>query len=499
MLGSSRWVALVVGVLASWPLPARADEVVSALLPYVPEEANMLAVIRVRRLLDSPRGQSENWRARQGADFLAGAVNIGTMFDTIVRAAHVTPAEPGGTWAIGLALRPQGLSLETVARAVKGRTEQVAGRPIVASSRGYFAELTSDVVGVMSANAPRQDFARWVRRAGSSSQPSLSPYLAAAASENAADILVAVDTLDAPNPPVLRERLAANPILKGRSDDQRALYNLLVGLKGFRLAITVSQNTSAAMTFDFSSPTTPQAALLKPILIELLEDAGAAIDELKDAQVSLEPNSAVLSFTLTDAGLRRVMSLVPQATMSYSRSAAQGSKENAADVAATRKYYRETNRLVADLQRANRTAKDYQKTAAWHDSFARRIEQLPVVGVDPEMLDYGAGVAQKLHMLAASLRGTKVDLAALQAGAQYNVQVSPVYGPAGVFTAGNTYMPAPWEVSSNLADVRSRQAEAVAQGASQREQIWQSLEAAKVRIRNRMAEKYHIDLDQPGK
>lgn len=477
--------------------PLHADDVVSALLPFVPEEANTVVIIRVKRLLDSPRGLQENWRAKQDAEFLAGSVSIGTWFDTIVRGSHVTPAQPHGTWSVGLTLRPAMFSLDAVERVIKGDVEQIAGRPTIVSRRGYFAELTPDVLGVMSANAPRQDFARWVRRSASPGPARLSPYLMAAAGDDSPDILVAVDTLDAPNPPVLRERLASSPVLKGKTNDQIALFKLLVGLQGFRLAINVSDTTNAAMTFDFSTPTTPQAALLKPILIELLEDAGAAIDELRDAQVSLESKSAVLRFTLSDAGLRRVMSLVPMPTMSYVQppSSSASAKPTTADVPASRRYYKAVNRLVADLQRLNRNAREYQKTATWHDSYAKRIEQLPVVGVDPDMLTYGADIARKLHMLAASLRGTKVDLAALQAQTQYSVHVSPIYGPAGWVTPSG-YTPAPWEVASNLGDVRAQQAQAVAAGSNDREQIWRSIEADKVRIRNRMAEKYNIDIDK---
>jgi hypothetical protein len=487
-------LAMLVGV----PPSARAD-VAAELLPLVPEDANALVIIRVQKLLDSPRAQREKWREKQDADFLAGSVSIGTWFDTVVRGAKVTAAEPGGVWSVGLAMLPGNVSLDAISEQVNGHAERIAGKPVIVSPRGYFASLAPGVVGVMSANAPRQDFARWLRRSSLTGPPKLSSYLLTASNDSTADILVAVDTLDAPSPAVLRERLAKNAVLKGRDDDQRALYDLLVGMRGFQLAIDVEDKTQATLTFTFSSKVTSHAELLKPILIELLDDAGAAIDELRDAEVRMTGSTLTLGFALTDAGLRRVMSLVPMPTLPVANSAGGSGSSKTADLAASRKYYSDLNRLLTDLERLNRTAKDYRKTSTWHDAYAKRIDELPIVGVDAELLDYGAGVAQKLRLLASSLRGTKIDLAALQAKTQYSVSVSPIYGPAGSFTAGNNYTPAPWEVSSNLDQVREAQAEAVAKGASQREQVWQAIQSDKQKIRNRMAEKYQVDFDKAGK
>lgn len=479
---------------------ARAEAGVGELLPLIPESANAVVVVQARQLLDSPRGQQENWRAKQEANFLAGSVGVPPSVDVIVRGAHITPSQPTGTWSVGLIHRPPGLNIQTLQQHEQGQQETIDGKPVVISRRGYFAEVAPGVLGVMSADASRQDFARWLRADAKATAPRLSTYLLSAVADSSAQVLLAIDLQDMPNPLLLRERLASSPALKGRAADQAALLKLLMSVQGCRLAIRVTDATTASLTFDFAEDVVPQAVFLKPVVIELLEDLGAVLDELRDAQVASSGKSVALKFTLTDQGLRRIMSLVPMPLVN--RPTASGGTPGSAataDLAASRNYYRQVSRLLTDLQRLNRSAREYQKTALWHDNYARRIAELPVVGVDPELLDYGADVVQKLRLLAASLRGTTIDLAAIQTKAKYQVNVSPFYGPAGSFQGTAGYVPAPWEVSTNLAEVRSQQAEAAARGASQREQIWQLLESETIRIRNRMAEKYSADFNRSAK
>lgn len=493
----ARTAAIVVLALApaNW---ASAEAGIDDLLPLIPGSANALVIVRARQLLDSPRGQKENWRAKREADFLAGSIGVPPSVDVIVRGAHITPAQPTGTWSVGLIPRPPELNIDVIARHEQGQQETIDGKPCVLSRRGYFAELTPGVLGVMSADAPRQDFARWLRASASGGPSRLSTYLLSAAADNSAQILLAIDLRDMPNPLLLRERLASNPALKGRTSDQAALSKLIMSVQGCRLAIRVTDATTASLTFDFADDVVPQAVFLKPVVIEMLEDMGAVLDELRDAQVTSSGKSVALDFSLTDQGLRRIMSLVPMPLVNRPASPGPGAK-GAADVTASRNYYRQVSRLLTDLQRLNRSAREYQKTALWHDNYAKRIAELPVVGVDPELLDYGADVVQKLRLLAASLRGTTIDLETIQTKAKYQVNVSPFYGPAGSFRGTAGYVPAPWEVSTNLAEVRSQQAEAAARGASQREQIWQILENETIRIRNRMAEKYSADFNRSAK
>ena len=54
--------------------------------------------------------------------------------------------------------------------------------------------------------------------------------------------------------------------------------------------------------------------------------------------------------------------------------------------------------------------KDYVRSATFFDTYAARIEKLPLTDVDPVLVQYGASVAAKLRAMAGSLRGVKAQL-----------------------------------------------------------------------------------------
>ena len=162
------------------------------------------------------------------------------------------------------------------------------------------------------------------------------------------------------------------------------------------------------------------------------------------------------------------------------------------EAAATQKYFTLVNNTVRDLQILNHRAKEYTTTATWHDNYARKISQFPTTGVDPEVVQYAQRIASDLQALAASLRGESVEINRLDNHVTYQWHINNNWsGPGGVWTAAG-YHPAPWEVSSNLQEIRNAQDDAAAKSADQRDQIWDSMFSERDSIQGRMAAKYGV-------
>ena len=85
------------------------------------------------------------------------------------------------------------------------------------------------------------------------------------------------------------------------------------------------------------------------------------------------------------------------------------------DRAISQRYYKAVNQLVDELKKQNKRATDYAKTALWHETSARKIEQLSILYVDKEILAYGADVAVRLRAIANSLRGVPIRVNELAA------------------------------------------------------------------------------------
>ena len=110
------------------------------------------------------------------------------------------------------------------------------------------------------------------------------------------------------------------------------------------------------------------------------------------------------------------------------------------------------------------------------------IQELPTDDVAAEVVAQGDQLASALA-LAASLRGEAVEINTQQGTLTYNVDVTPgaplvswpIWTINGGYWGGTGYTEPTYQWTSNLQQVREKQAEAIAQGAAQREQIWQAI------------------------
>ncbi|QDU38930.1 hypothetical protein Mal4_32620 [Maioricimonas rarisocia] len=482
---------------------SRGDEL-NELMEYLPDDANALIVVRVKDILESPRAMQEDWAKTQQQQFLAGAEVIPPWTELLVRASHLHAGDTGGGWSVALLAASKEINIQDVAAHEHATVQTIRGEPVVRSPRdSFFVQFGPKLLGVMSP-AFRQDVARWIQRGRDSSRSGLmSQYLTQTAAGSDAQVLLCFDLEEMFDPQVLRDRIAASPEVRGQSEAVDALARLFAGLRGIRGEIIVADTTRLTVAIDFQDEPGRVGQFVKPLIIEALGDAGAAIDDLSDASDRVEGNSVILSGPLTDTGLRRIMSMVvsphphhqpAQAAVATSDAppAAPETPEPTADrlnADASLQYWNSVNQIINDLERANRRAKDYQRTATWHDNFAEKIDDLPVSGVDPALQEFGADVSSKLRALAVSLRGVPIQVNTLQKSVTYNAHFDPGWAAMNIW-GGVGAKPSSYNVTSNLQEVREKQAAAVAAGAEKRVRIWSMIREERAKTLRAMRQKY---------
>jgi hypothetical protein len=469
---------------------AAAAERWEPLLDKLPGVTNAVAVIDVQALLDSPRAKREGWREMQETGYLAGTVAMPPAVQLAVIGAHLQVEDPAGAETLSLALLKPGttISLERLASAENGYLDQVGDHAVALTPRGgYVTEVSPGVFG--SQWPPdRQCLARWLRQDGGGK---LSPYLyEALRTADGAPIVVAFDMEDLFGRQIVKLWLAHSPTLKGNMGAAENLDGLIAGIRGLRLSAVVGERTQAEVRADFRTTVAAPPAVLRGIFAEWLDQAGAQIDEFRRADVRVNGKSVFLSTELSDDSLRRLLTLV-QAPIAGAEPSTLAPETRAAALA-SQNYYRAVRQLIDDLTRINRRAKDYAKTALWHDTYATRIEQLSINNVDPELVEWSGHVSSQLRALAASLRGVPLELQRLEG--QKFVRFYPIpwysvrYGPWG-------YAPYSLRRVDNLDEIRAKQADAIAAGAADREKIWKELVDLTQDIRQKMAEKYKLDFE----
>jgi hypothetical protein len=479
-----RSLLLVSSVIAFFGSLAVAAEP-TELLGKFPGDFNSVAIVRVKEALATKRAQTEGWGGDKSSDFLAGVVP--PWVDQLVRVSHIHPGQDtDGQWAAALIESEQGLSIDTVAETEKTTPQLLRGKRVVRTGRGsYFVSFSKNLLGVLIPGH-RQDVAWWIEQYDADVRRPATGYLDTALKSIGGHIVLALDCRDLFEPEFIRYRVAGAKSMQGKSPtDVEALRRIFLGLQGVRSQITISESIQWEVALDFDQPVGSEASLVHEIFREFVDDLGASIDELSGALVSTESNSVVLRAELSDMSLRRIMTLITSPRPGQD----QQPRKNP-----DRDYFRDLEKIVMDLQNGMRKSKDPGKMASWCDNYAKKIENSSTRGVDPLLVKYGADLASRLRALGASLRGVQLKVNTLQNSVVWNTTVTPGHINAG-WWGDVGYQPSVYNTTSNLQEVRQKQADAVMAGAADRDAVWSMIDADRDSLRTKLRSKYGAEID----
>lgn len=495
-------------LFAASAVSAQDEQSIRKTLTYLPETINTVAVVRVKDVLKSPRGRAEQWEKNKPGQFLAGGLDVNAAVNHVVRGLEFHPEDSHLSQSVGVVAFEKPVSMSQLAKQENGEVEKIAGKQAVHSpQRGFFVALEPNVIGNMQPSY-RQNVGRWLRSAVERVNPPAqsagnaalaSPYLRdAVRSED--HVVLAMDLADAVDPHMLRRRLKNFSLVANDDKQQESLAKLLEHLRGIRLLLNVTEDINARIAIDFDTKPAPKLAdYIRPLLIEVLDRAGASLDELEIATSKVEDKSVVLSMKLSDSSARHVLSLAFSSSMDLPSEETPspgipGESDEKRKLAATRNYLSAVNRLIDDLQEKSQRSRNYQRTVAFHESYARKIDQLSVRDVDTDVLKYAAGVSSNLRALAVSLRGVPLTVNRLEHSITWDLQYQPWAFGFNVW-GGIGFQPEMWNFNTNQGQIIAQQAEAIARGEESRNEVWRMIADDRQQIRLKLREKYNEDFE----
>jgi len=412
-------VGFMVAVLGSGTC-ADADESWQTLLNRAPAETNVLVMIDADKVRASRFAQSTGWNS---ADKAIGGLRSILPRDEIHRclfAAHVNLVDFSPRWEIGVLEMKSASSLAKLAPGIDGAHERFGTTTGLRLPRGAFLlQLEPRLFGVL-APADRQRAARWSRAPVAT--PSLeSAYLAkiAAFPETVGtEIMLGLDLTDAIDVARAKQVLSESPTLREAKIDPNVAAEIISSLEGLALGVRVLSQATGMIRVDFTVDPAPLAEVMKPLLLERLSARGMMIEDFSDWKPSIQGKTAFLGGNLSPGGLSLILSLV-EPELPVAKPAAIAPTANTAPVntatkmmadkaALSRRYFAQVSELVTEV----RFPKLEMKTAVfgtWIDRQARRIDELPMLDVDPDLLDYAQGVAKSLRTTAAKQRGAAIS------------------------------------------------------------------------------------------
>jgi hypothetical protein len=473
----------------------------------IPSSANTIVLLNVQAAESSPLGVKEGWRENHEKQFAAGLVLVPPQANRFVMAAQFDFPEFKPRWQVSLSDVRYEPSLPKVAARLNGTVDEIAGRSVAVLPGDLCVVKFGPRIAGTFTPAVRQEVARWLGAIDNNASGKLSAYMESSVkfAENGAPLIMAMDLKDVFSPAEIRPRLDAMAALKDQKVDLDQLAQTLSGIQGISLGVTLADRRFGKIKIDFAGDVAALAPVAKPLLLEVLGNHGAMIDEFETWTVKANGNQITLEGDLLASGTRRLLSLF-DTPPDLQEQAAKASQTSPNDSQAQQKemalasqlYFKQVVSLTDDLRlkRSSTEFVTWNQVGTWFEKYARKIDRMPTLNVDPELVKYGAWVATSMRDAESALKGIgpQSRLRQLEVPNYYNVQSYSV--PIGVTWSG-VYGWGGWSATEDLsargqelAKVRTQEK---IRGTMSANNTAQGIEQATGDMRRYLTEKYQME------
>lgn len=489
-------------------MPTAAAAQFGELVKHVPRSANAIVLLNMEKAKQSPMGVKEGWDKRVESAFEAGLSRVPPQATQFVLAAEIDFEFMQPVWEAGVFNLDEEVPVAEIAKNRGGVLDTIEGLPAVALPNDtYVVQLGPKTLGAMGPGN-RQAVARWIREVRGPSPPLLSGYLEKLASyedKSGSEIIMGLDLEGALSFEHVVAKLKENqPLLDQWKADLPALAKLLTGVHGVRMGVRIGEEPIGKIVVDFRGDASITQAYAKPFLLQVLANQGASIPDLASWAAEAEGAQISLAGTLSKDGLRRLLSVVESPMPTHTTAAAPTPEQispgdlPAIQAKASLDHFHAVTAMTDDLKRDMKDVPTLAASALYFDKYAKKIERLPILNVDEELLNYSAFVAAQLRQASDAVRAmgirTSVRVSQITSSpAGYGYVGGYRYGAYGWYGGGRTvYSPraeARGVVEERLG-VRSQERGNMAMNV---QQIRDAIIAATTDIRRKMTQKYQVE------
>jgi hypothetical protein len=474
------------------------------LVRFGPADANAIVLINVKAILDSPYGKREKLREEHQAAFARSGVGLPPGTAQFVLTSRINFLTMDAVWEAAVLRSELPVEMQRVAARLGVTLDEVQGMPVVALPNN--ALLTQFSPRILSAMSPanRQSLARWIGeiRGGRSSPPAYLQQATQYTDLGGTEVIMAMDLEYVITEGMARTALENAEWIDQAKADIDALVHVLMGVQGVSLGVTVHERMYGKIKVDFKDDVAPIGNLGKQMLLTAVQNQGLMIDDLESWTAKASGKMVTLEGELSRDGMRDILSLLHSPTAPFHEELrVAGSQDQAAPqspgdqrvevIKASQAYYQNVVATTEQMERKRKDAKTIGVYASWFEKYAKKIDSLPILNVDPDLLNFGAGVAQDMRQAGSILRGT--GMAYTAAERQVQTAAPDVYGAYNVWGGGAyyyDYSSADRRVGQQRAAIRTQYR---TQGYSQVQQITQKISNDTAEIRRVMTDRYQAN------
>ncbi|MCX7425164.1 MAG: hypothetical protein NTW96_06005 [Planctomycetia bacterium] len=420
---------------------APAETTFQDLIAQLPRSTNAVVILNVEKIKRSPLAVKEKWADNLEKAFQDGMVRIPPHATRFVVGSELDLEFMSPIYETAIAELDKKPSLERIVKEYGGTVDKLENLDAVAlRTDTYVIQLAPQTLGVMRPGN-RQAVLRWIKDI-QSPKSAISPYLQRAAGfsdTSGSEIIMAIDLAGGFSWERAAKYLNGKPeLLKKYGAEVNDAATVLRSVEGVRVGIRLGDEPFAKIVLDFPGGVKASPEAAKELLLEIFADLGVKLDEFDQWKCEVTPKEVSLSGTLSREGLRRMNSLID--SPAPANVAADGDKyvspgETAGDkAAASVRYYQTVSKMFDDIKKGWRDLNNIASGAGFLDRYAARIDKLPVLNVDEDLLDYGQYVSTQLRAGANAVRTLGIRGGAREAQVTgYDV------GPSVVGYGGDAY------------------------------------------------------------
>lgn len=479
---------LVFGGLAARPAVGQYGNLVAR----VPDGVNTIVALNVQDILSSPLAQEQNWRAQQEKATEAGLSMVPPNADYFLMASQMDYEFMHPIWEVAMANLKYEASMPRVAARWGGEIDRISNRTAVRlPTDAYVVQFGSNLVGAYRPGN-RQSIARWLS-ATDTFENRLTPYLKESldfSQKGRTPIIMAMDLSNVLSEDLITSRMEGMKSLEGVDVNKEQLAKAMASIQGVTLGITIRDKIYGAIKVDFAEDVSFMEPFAKALVLEILSNQGAMIDEFKSWNVKAEGKEIKIGGTLQRSGMQRIMSImeVPASLQSYagSDSVPEVSEEDLARLA-SQQYFKSVSSLLDDLKKDSPDFKNLSQIGTWLNRYATKIDKLEILNVDPELVDYGRYVSSSMRAASTALKSS-----AGRARTR-SLNVSSSYTPYGRWGTNGYYAGYAQDVRALQQDRTQIRTEERISAATDARSIMQEVTEATADIRVKMTQKYQAN------
>jgi hypothetical protein len=455
---------------------------------WVPSSANCLVMVNSEDVFASAIAKAQNWGKDRSAAFRSGASFFPPTTQRILMASQIDFQYMDSSWLAGV-FRKKGdaINIVEVSKRIKGNIETIANKQaLLLPNHSYLVQIDDQTLVTMTP-ADRQRTTRWINDK-LMGELDVSPYLEQAVkfADQNAQVIVAFDLQGVIGDKDLLKRLRDSKAVNEASVEMHA--KTLSMIRGLTLGVTVNDKITGSVKIDFKESPGSLLPVAKDILIAALKKNGMMIDDIESWMVSAGPKEIRLSGSLSPEGLSQIGSLIHQPLIDDFTGAGDEGSLGAVDTKANTatkslQYFGDIQHVLTMIRRKDLgQLNTYSK---WFSRYSRQLDAIPILGVDPVMVDYGTYVANSFRDVSGGLNADDLSRSKSVASQGFS-------GPGSrSFNYGYGY----GTVSSRQYTRNSRRsagAISTQSGANNAKNIMRELEAETAKVSRAMTEKYQI-------